>query len=116
MGGCVMSRRLRLAALLAVGLLAVTPIAACSGRTDHGTGVPLAMMRSGGVLIVFIGKQCDDAGYPTRVTVANYDRDARQVTKPPLWDVETDKPTLLPSVSVGQLPKGFTEVSNNLGS
>jgi len=110
-----MGGRVRLAALLGVCLLAIPVVAACSGRSDHDTGAPLAMMKSGDELIVFIGKQCDDAGYPTRVTVANYDRGARRVAEPPLWEVETDKPVLLPSVSLGQLPNGFTEVTNHLG-
>jgi hypothetical protein len=114
MGRVVMGGRLRCAAV--AGLLAVGVAATgCGSSGSAGMGVPLAMMRSGDELIVFIGRQCDDAGYPTRVTVANYDRDARRVTDPPLWEVETDTPGLLPSVSLGRVPKGFTEVSNNLG-
>jgi hypothetical protein len=111
-----MGRRVRLAAV--AGLLAVgVAVAACgSGGSPRPAGVPLAMMRNGDELIVFIGRQCDDAGYPTRLTVANYDRNDRHVTDPPLWEVETTKPGLLPSVSLGKVPNGFTEVANNLGN
>jgi hypothetical protein len=109
----VMSGRARLAAL--AGLLAVGAILTGCG-SGGGSGGPLAMMRSGDELIVFIGQQCDDAGYPTRVRVANYDRASQRETDPPLWEVETATPGLLPSVSLGQLPHGFTEVANNLAS
>jgi hypothetical protein len=109
-----MGMRVRLAAV--AGLLAVgAAVVGCSGASDAAMGVPLAMMRNGDELIFFIGRQCDDAGYPTRVTVANYDRGARRVTDPPLWEVETGRPGLLPSVSLGRVPSGFTEVANNLG-
>src|SRR4051812_4973175 len=117
MGGCGMGGRVRLATV--AGLLAVAAgiaVAGCGSGGSAKMGVPLAMMRSGDELIVFIGRQCDDADYPTRVTVANYDRDGRRVTDPPLWDVKTAKPGLLPSVSLGRLPNGFTEVANNLGN
>jgi hypothetical protein len=114
--GWVMGRRVRLAAV--AGLLAVgAAVTGCgSGGSGGAMGVPLAMMRNGDELIVFIGRQCDDAGYPTRVTVANYDRNDRRVTDPPLWEVETATPGLLPSVSLGRVPNGFTQVANNLGS
>src|SRR5262245_15046541 len=104
--------RLRVTALVAS--LALLPVAAvgCGADGSGGAdGVPLAMMRSGDELIVFIGRQCDDAGYPTRVRVANYDRGAGRETDPPLWEVETNSPGLLPSVSLGRVPKGFTEVA-----
>ena len=62
-----MGGRIRLATV--VGLLAVAVGVAGAGCGSGGsakTGVPLAMMRSGDELIVFIGRQCEDADYPTR--------------------------------------------------
>jgi hypothetical protein len=108
-----MPGRLRSAALAAAMAVAVLPAVGCSGGGD-GPSVPLAMMRNGDELLVFIGKQCEDVEYPTRVRVASYDRAAGRATDPPLWEVTTGTPGLLPSISLGQPPPGFTEVVNNL--
>jgi hypothetical protein len=110
-----MPRRVRLVALAVAGLLSVGGVATAGcGSGDAAPAVPLAMMRNGSELIVFIGRQCDDAGYPTRVRVANYDRGDKRESGPPLWEVETTSPTLLPSVSLGRVPVGFTEVTNTI--
>jgi hypothetical protein len=99
--------------VLAVALVVTAGGAACSGGSNP---VPLGMMRSGEEVLVFIGRQCVDAEYPTRVRVVNYDEAEAREAEPPLWEVTTSAPTLLPSVSLGRLPTGFTEVANNINS
>jgi hypothetical protein len=115
------ARVLKSGALAAVCLVSLALGAGCSGAkpdavTDSGApDAPIGLMKSAtDGLVVFIGNQCADAQYPTRVTVNNYDQGSRTEQDPAVWDVSTSKPDLLPSLVIGKLPYGFNEVSNHI--
>ena len=104
------SRLVAAAAILVVG---AAGLAGCGGGAT-GSPQPIGLMKSGDELLIFIGQQCDDAGYLTRLKIVNYDPGSLTETQPVLWEVSTSSPTLTPSVSVGKVPYQFTELTNHM--
>ncbi|GAA1787724.1 hypothetical protein GCM10009682_07140 [Luedemannella flava] len=107
----------------AVAALVLATLASCGGETpppanNNGgaaSDAPIGILKSAtDGLVVFIGNQCADAAYPTRVTVNNVDQASRNQKDPAVWDISTSEPNLLASLVIGKLPYGFNEVSNQI--
>ncbi|GAA1734203.1 hypothetical protein [Luedemannella helvata] len=112
----------------AVAVIGLALVAGCGGETPPPAGggggaggaassadAPIGILKSPtDGLVVFIGNQCGDATYPTRVTVNNYDTAANSEKSPAVWDISTSRPNLLASLVIGKLPDGFNEVTNSI--
>lgn len=109
-----MLKRTALAVVVAAGL---TLGAGCGSTTDDPPArpdAPIGLLKSAtDGLLVFIGNQCGDAQYPSRVTVTNYNLATQSETSPALWDVSTSHPDLLPSLVIGKPPNGYNVVSDH---
>ena len=104
----------RVVATVAALLVGSAGLAGCGGGSPAGSPEPIGLMKSGKELLLFIGSQCQDAEYPSRVRVVNYDLGTKQETQPVLWEVATTTPNLTPSVSIGKVPYQFTELTNHI--
>jgi hypothetical protein len=98
----------RAAALVAVLLGVLAGVSACTPSQ------PIGVLKDGDHLVVVIGRQCVPATYLSHLRVYNYDRHTNAEIQPPLWEIDAATPRAVPSVPIGVLPEGFTELANHI--